>query len=193
MKHIIITSNAPQSGKDTATNLIMSQFSHMRPTKVTMAYPLYEAIRVLFGIDLAEWEDMYEHEKDTPTQKLNGHSPRSALQWLAEDVMKPTYGVAHFGEVAAQKAIQARSGGSDLAVVSDGGFVDEIEAYTSIVGKNDCHIINIIRHEARPDTRTMVMGDDVGVSNYTVYNTGTRNELHYSLSAIMMHILRRDH
>ena len=190
MINIIFTSNAPRSGKDTATRLLMSQFSYMHPIKITMAGPLYDAIGSLFGIDPNEWNELYEHEKDIPTTRLKGHSPRTALQWLAEDVMKPTYGVAFFGEIAAQRATQARSGGHELAIVSDGGFIDELNAYVSAVGREDCYVISIIRHGPREDTRSMITGYDLGVPNYVIYNTGTTSELHYSLSSIMVRIMR---
>jgi len=141
---------------------------------ITIAEPLYLAIPVMFGIHQKEWEQMYT-DKEGKSDKLYGMSPREAMQWLAEDVLKPTFGPAHLGNVAAEKASLAACDGIGLVIVSDGGFVEEMQSFVDKLGNKNCVILQVIRYEepSQIDTRIMLGKDDLDVEQHTIYNTGS--------------------
>ena len=56
-------------------------------------------IKLAYCISDAEWEELYTREnKEIPTPKLNGLSPRQAIIHMSEEVIKPNFGKDYIGK-----------------------------------------------------------------------------------------------
>jgi hypothetical protein len=120
--------------------MLLRAFPHARHLK--FADPLRKAIPAMFGLSHAAWEDLYlTDKKEQPTDMLCGHSPRSAMIWLSEEVMKPTYGINIFGHLAVN---QLRDMAADV-IFSDCGFTHELEPLEEHLGSRNMLIVRLHR------------------------------------------------
>lgn len=129
--NVILIIGSKGSGKDYAAGLIKWGIAAKVGSKVVLdkfALPLQRAIPTLFGISGEEWEVMYNQHKEIPHKSLHNLSPREAVVWMAEEVVKPKFGSNFFGEVVSNKLENYYSRGVDLVVYSDFGFLSEWES-----------------------------------------------------------------
>jgi len=120
-KYVIIFNGPPGSGKDHACDFLedlIFECQHRR-----MKEQLFECTTVLFNINWVDFMDLYNDRetKEKPTCKLRGMSPREAMIFTSETVIKPNFGKDYFGLCAAENL------DFGLNVFSDGGFVEELE------------------------------------------------------------------
>jgi len=122
-KNVILLNGPPGSGKDTIADLIVS--SH-KAEHLRFKTKLYEITALLNNIDL---ETFIKYATDRETKESlvldRGLTPRALLIEASENVIKPYYGEDYFGIVVGETI---RDSYSDLFVISDGGFVDELIA-----------------------------------------------------------------
>lgn len=143
----IIFNGPPSCGKSEAVMHTVNKlhtFTDYDVARIRMADPLYNALRELFSLEMGEWEDMYNNAKEEPSEQLWGMSPRQAMIWLSEDVMKPKFGKTFFGDIAGLKAMEwFTSYPNGIVLCDDGGFDYEVRAYKDLLPKH--HQLFIIR------------------------------------------------
>lgn len=143
-KYAVIFNGPPNSGKDSACNYLQGliaddskQVHHMR-----FKDHLFDCTTTLFNIDREKFMELYNDRelKEQKTCWLYGMSPREAMIYTSEEVIKPKFGKSYFGDVAAENMKYG------LSVFSDGGFTEEFEpVYTECDGR--MLIIQIIRED----------------------------------------------
>ncbi len=118
---IVYFNGPPSVGKDTLGAAFKNDFNcavHMfKEHLITLGLTVYNITR-------AEFDQLYK-DKETPTHKLGGRSPRQALIHLSEDVIKPAFGTPYFGQATA-RTISAEDVQSNGVVMTDCGFGPEI-------------------------------------------------------------------
>ena len=143
---------------------------------------LNELVCTIHGMDSRTWSILCKREhKDRPSSVLGGKTPRQVQIEVSEKVIKPFYGKDYFGKAAAQSLY------ADVEVFSDGGFVEEIEALVSSVGKENVLIIRIHQEgksfEATGDSRRYL--PDGLAETVDLHNNGTLDEYLDSLKNIV--------
>jgi hypothetical protein len=114
--------------------------------KYKFAKPLKDATNALFGVAPAvDWEAV----KDRPALVFHGMSPRQAFIKVSEEMVKPALGKQHFGKVLTG-LIAEREGNMPahvnlIAIISDGGFVEEMEPVIARFGAENIVLIRIER------------------------------------------------
>lgn len=155
----IFLNGPPGSGKDTAANFILHEYStgarHMKFASV-----LKNAARELFCMDMDLFANLekvgHAYDKTVPRDELMGMSWREALIWLSEEAVKPKFGPAFFGVQFAK--IAAKPTLATLTVVSDCGFAEELLPVVKQVGAPNCHVIRLVRqgHDFDGDSRNYI-------------------------------------
>ena len=121
----VILNGPPNSGKDTLGHLLGDYGFKCR----AMKDQLYIETAKYFGIQLEKLIIAATDRalKEHPWHRLKlGNlelSPRDALIHVSEKCIKPRYGDAYFGQLSADKCLEA---GEPLVVFTDGGFASEI-------------------------------------------------------------------
>lgn len=165
MKHIFIFNAAPLSGKDAICNRLLTHlFWHINIATYKFKTELIEDVLVYFKIDnclKGVVSSLFEDRKikETPLNIFKGFSPRQALQYVSEKVIKPNLGDKRYG-VALGEGIKRY--GCDVSLISDGGFVDEILGLFEVVNEtHKIHIVHINRDGCtfEGDTRKLLTKD----------------------------------
>ena len=140
---VVLLNGPPRCGKDTAA-LGLQQGLHGKH-KIRLhkfAAPLVAGVRGVFGISEARWTYLYATAKEIKTEELGGMSPREAMIWMSEEVMKPKFGNAIFGRIAADQIAEMPPG---VVVVSDCGFCEEIVPMAGLLGWENILILQLFR------------------------------------------------
>ena len=172
MKHVIYVNGFKRSGKDTVGEIL---HKHRHVSLFKAATPLYKAIQEVFSLSEGEWMDMYENAKEKPSQALYGMTPREAMIWLSEDVMKPKFGDDFFGVSLGKRIMNSQC---DVAVVTDSGYAKEIAACMNALPFHQHHLIYLYRTGTtnKGDSREIINPCDLGldVEHYEpIPNNGT--------------------
>jgi len=130
----MILNGPPGCGKDTLAEGLVAR--GLGFTKMQFKEALYRATAEHFRVPLREFihRATDRDAKEIPwcklriwceeTLKYQHISPRWALIYTSEAVIKPKHGASYFGQAAAQRCAVDRV---TRAVFSDGGFAEEIE------------------------------------------------------------------
>lgn len=137
MQKLLILNGPPGCGKDT----IAAWFSaHYKWNHVEFKSRLFAITRAVYNVSQLEWNQLYTRElKEKPTPLLNGKSPREALIFVSEHVIKPAYGKQFFGKEL------AKSLKDGISICSDGGFIDEVFPCSDLLGVGNVAVIAIER------------------------------------------------
>lgn len=138
-RKIILLNGAPNCGKDTIANLC---YQELGTTTLSFKTPMFDIARAILGaIDYNEFIKAYNDRdtKEAPMQILNGRSPRQFMIWISEDVIKPEFGNAYFGDRLARSAMY-----TEISVVSDCGFWSEVKPLIDC-DKLDVHLVRLHR------------------------------------------------
>ena len=121
-KQVIIFNGPPGSGKDYICNYLSNVLDRTRHSE--FKEHLFRCTCVLFNVTYEEFMELYtdREKKETSTCLLYGYSPREAMIYVSEEVIKPKFGKDYFGLCTAENL------GFGLTVFSDGGFIEELEA-----------------------------------------------------------------
>lgn len=144
-KQKVVFINGPKrSGKDSLGHLLQEE-TDLTCSIDKAAHPLYNAIQELFGLSPDEWEDMYENAKEKPHRALEWMSPREAMIWLSETVVKPTFDSSFFGKSLARRILSKED--VPFHIITDAGFTDEIEVCVNMLPINqyDVYMIRLCR------------------------------------------------
>lgn len=169
MKKVIICNCPAQTGKDVFAKYMSTRYGH---THLEFKTKLIELTRSIYDVSKETWDEIYvSGTKETPMDIFDGLSPREALIYVSEDVIKPKFGKNYFGKSAAK---QLKDG---LNIFSDGGFFDEINEVVKVVG-----VENVIFFEFERDNKTFE-GDSRkrvnfdGIHRIVFDNNGTISDL----------------
>lgn len=205
-KKVVLFNGAPNSGKD-ASALIMKElfgFGSIHAFKDE----LYKATAKHFDVDLDKFIVMARDRvlKETKTRILNhkkgmsllqkikfffkslftmvGLTPREALIFVSEKIIKPQHGNDFFGKQLAN-TINLSKG--DMFFIPDSGFVDELRPL--VEAGYDVHVIRIHRDGTsfENDSRTEMTDEilkEFGIKGYDLYNNGTLGDLREGLLSI---------
>ena len=126
---IYVLNAPPNAGKDTIADILVDKHGAI---KASFKHALYKCTSYEFKMDLDKLIKL-STDRDTKEVYCNelGMSPREALIYTSEQVIKPKHGADYFGNQAA-KSILANNIASELIVFSDGGFESEIAPLTKI-------------------------------------------------------------
>ena len=121
-KTVIVLNSPPNSGKDTIADLMVSTLG---ANKLEFKESLYKEAALYFDTSVNYMRHVATSRKykDTYASKLSSHqqslalglTPREALIYVSEEVIKPSRGFDFFGEAT---ALRIKKG---LNVISDGG------------------------------------------------------------------------
>lgn len=140
----VFLNGPPGSGKDQAAKFLTKHNIAIVHRK--FATPLKRGVCAVFGYPMSfdEAEQKLGREwKETPTGDFMGMSPREACIWFSEEVMKPKFGEAVFGQMALLDAMDC--GAQKIIVFSDSGFAAEAEPFLKYLGKDNCLQVKLKR------------------------------------------------
>lgn len=180
MKRIILLNGPPRCGKDTAAELLLAHLP-FPVAHVKFAEPLRQAIPAMFGLGKGTWMRLYQHDKDVPSRLLKGMSPRQAMIWLSEDVMKPTFGYDIFGHLAINQIEDATKEPQNNIVLSDSGFTRETRCLIDRYGIENLLLLQMYRDGCTfaNDSREYI--DIEGLNTSHIFNNGSLNDLKNTL------------
>lgn len=206
-KTIFLLNGAPASGKDTAA-LIMQNELH-KGSHLSFKEELYKIVANYFNIDLEKFRSLATDRttKDAPYKELIrpdtgilarfimwlfgfvrpvGYSPRQALIYVSEKVIKPKFGKDFFG----QKLLETiEKVSTEFVYVSDSGFIDEIKPLVEAGHK--VVVLRIHRNGCTfdGDSRTLLSDEDLaelGVKAIDIDNNKSLKDLSDNLFMAMV-------
>lgn len=172
-KKVVVFNVPPGSGKDEACkDLCLSMLpdssgKYLKVNHKEFKSKLFSITREIFSVSKDEWDEHYTRElKEIPWNKLNGLSPRQALIFVSEDIIKPNFSKLYFGESLAKSLDEG------VNVISDGGFDDEMIPIIQAVGKENILIIKIKRDGCsfEGDSRSYLNTDKLGIMETWIDN-----------------------
>ncbi|QHJ83776.1 MAG: hypothetical protein [Caudoviricetes sp.] len=179
MSKKVVVFNAPaRSGKDEACKYLEEFLLFHGKAEGVIYTPIHKEFkgklfaitREIFSVSKEEWDEHYTRElKETPWNKLNGLTPRQALIFVSEDIIKPNFSKTYFGESL------AKSLGEGINVISDGGFDDEMIPIIQAVGKENILVVKIKRDGCsfEGDSRSFLNTDKLGIMETWVDNNNS--------------------
>lgn len=179
--------NGPRSsGKDTIASA-MRYYGRSNLVMMKFASPIADSLMGMFQIPKSVWNAMYVTGiKERPNNRLDGMSPREAMIWLSEDIIKPRFGKEFFGRIAAKliKDMDDEELWNKVFVFSDSGFAYEIASFIDElkISPDDVYLANIHREGCNfvGDSRSYVMPDECGIPRanwYIIENNDTVDAL----------------
>ena len=140
MKKIIILNAPPNSGKDVAAAYMAEKFSYSHQE---FKRKLFELTKAIYSISDEQWNKFYTRElKEVPSELLLGLTPRESLIYVSENIIKPNFSDEYFGNALATSINNTDSG---VFIISDGGFISEIQPLIREFGTENIMIIRIHR------------------------------------------------
>jgi hypothetical protein len=190
MTHKILFLNGPpRSGKDTLGRTVFLEFN-ARQHK--MAEPLGAGVPAMFGIHPDRWRVMREAEKDVPQADLMGWTPRQAMIWLSEEVMKPRFGDDIFGRIATNELAKMQTT-TELTIITDSGFKEECVPVVKKFGNKNCFLVRLHRDGCSyvGDSRSYLDLSDYGVNSFDFdNNSDIKDKIERGLSLVEMRLIR---
>jgi len=141
---VVILNGPPNSGKDVLASYCSaadhSQYGHASVVR-RFKESLYVVTAMLYCVDL-EWLIAVANDRDQKDeyQPELGSTPREALIFTSERVVKPHYGDEWFGKKAAQSLVPGR-----IHWFSDGGFLSEMNPLLAAVGQENFLLVRLRR------------------------------------------------
>lgn len=140
---VVILNGPPNCGKDTLADAMWHDYTGAQVERRAMKDGLVDLTADLLLVD-REWFRVVcadRDRKEIPMDRLGGRSPRQALIYVSEDVVKPAFGSDYFGRYAANNLEQGA-----LNIFSDGGFVEEAVPLLNAVGLDNVLLVQLSRN-----------------------------------------------
>lgn len=154
---VVVMNGPPGSGKNTLADFIRgaTQAVHMEFKR-----KLIEIALMVSGVSVSDWEYWFYHDKEQPHDALGGHSCRSFLIMVSEEMIRPHMGSAYFGLAAAEELKMYLPGVG--VVFSDSGFGDEFQCVVDVAGAENVIVVQLHRegHDFSNDSRAYLKRDD---------------------------------
>lgn len=167
-KKILILNAPPRAGKDYLGNYLNSVYPNSEVVK--FAEYLKLATHGLYGVIDSEGRiapaHFLESVKDEPSDLFYGLTPRQAYIAVSERFFKVIYDKSFFGERLVEKIERSNA---ELFIVTDGGFVEEIQPLIDHFTEDNIKILHLFRTGCSFDNDSR---DYIPSSNsITFYNT----------------------
>ena len=138
--NVVILNGPPNSGKDTIAAAMVEADPEWRRVR-RFKEELYRVAAMLYCVP---YEDVVEICNDRELKDAYhdafGCTPREALIYVSESVVKPHFGDEWFGRKA---ALSLESGCTHF--FSDGGFMAEMNPLLAAVGENNFLLVTLVR------------------------------------------------
>jgi hypothetical protein len=158
----IVFLNGPAgSGKDDAAEHLAKHT--VKTWHTSFKTPLFKLVKTIYNIDDREWDQLYTREnKNIPIAKLNGMSPREAMIYVSEELIKPVYGQDFFGQWILSEIESKEQIGFKRFVFSDSGFIDEAYPIIDKYGQDNVAVFRIYRpgYTFEGDSRNYLKEED---------------------------------
>lgn len=165
MAQVVFLNGPPRCGKDM---LVQELTPYIKFTHLKAAAPLKRAAAAFLGMSVSD----LEAHKDTQSTLLGGDSPRQMLISMSEDWAKVQYGKDFFGRCVAH---EIRNLVGKLFIISDSGFIEEVNAIIKKMGERNCMLIRIHRDgcDFMHDSRSYLQPE--GIVQYDLQNNETKH------------------
>lgn len=196
---VILLNGPPRSGKDTLALYLQNKynFEHLQIKEI-----LVQTTVKLFDISRELWDEKYETHKEVKLDylsifrggpfsgELHRFTPREALIYVSEHIIKPVYGEGIYGRVIAKKIEQkTKKGDRTSFVISDAGFDKEISEIVKKVGEKNVYVIKLSRRgfTFANDSRNYLTKESGVISKNTfyIYNDLSLQDLYINVEKIM--------
>lgn len=134
-KQVVVFNAPPNTGKDFICDYLMNNFFC---NKVEFKGKLRELVKTIYSLsnEQVEWLGLREN-KELAQEILGGLSYREAMIDVSENVIKPRYGKDYFAKSLLSELVDFT-----INVISDGGFVEEVE----YLADNGCDVYVVRIH-----------------------------------------------
>lgn len=134
-KQVVIFNAPPNAGKDFICNHLMDNYFC---NKGEFKGKLRELVKTIYSLsnEQIEWLSL-RGNKETPQDILGGLSFREVHIDVSENLIKPKYGKDYFAKTLMNELV-----GFTINVISDGGFIEEVE----YLANNGCDVYVIRIH-----------------------------------------------
>jgi hypothetical protein len=170
-KKVIFVNGPPASGKDTAAEII-ERITGARHIKFKAQ--LDRLLEVTYDLAPTRLRELCTREmKDVPVQDFGGRSYRNACIHMSEEIIKPNFGADYFGVILAKRIFHQHS----LAkwyVISDCGFLEEVEAIVSRMRFTDALLLRMHRDGCNFDNDSRNYVDITHIHCMDVKNNDTK-------------------
>jgi hypothetical protein len=142
----------------------------------------------MLPITKAEFFELYDNRetKERANPNTFNMSPRDAMIYVSEEIMKPHFGEFYFGDA------MARSLPDGVSICSDGGFLSETLSVANNIGHDNVVVIRLHREGCNFDNDSRDHLYDTGCVEYDVINDGTLDQLFVKVMDIMVGEVRGD-
>ncbi len=135
---ILILNGPPNVGKDTlADNLVKTAKGIWH--KCSFKEKLYYDVANYYSVDVGWFKTIATNRvtKEIKFTELGYISPREAMIYVSEEIIKPTYGKDHYGKKLLErvKFIEENNGDMNF-VIPDGGFEEEVQVLMDAYPEN---------------------------------------------------------
>jgi hypothetical protein len=137
---VVVFNGPPRSGKDTLAAFIRGA-TQAKPMEFKRK--LIELALMISGVSSSDWEFWYQEDKEQPRNDLGGHSCRSFLIMVSEEMIKPHMGSDYFGLAAANELEMYLPGHG--VVFTDSGFPAELQCVVNVVGAENVIVVQLMR------------------------------------------------
>lgn len=189
MTQIIIFNGPPGSGKDFACTYLKERYPNV--IHVSFKEKLIDITCRIYCISREEWDERYSatthppffRMKDACWHRLGGLSQREALIHVSENVIKPMFGKAVFGELLCDTIEDLKQQIQDsVFVCSDGGFPEEVGPISFLFLQYNVNITGVtVARIARDecsfvgDSRNYLPDNPFCYNVIDIHNDGTSN------------------
>lgn len=170
---IVLFNGPPGSGKDRIAKDLCAylEAQDYYVDYYKFAWAIKKPIQTMFNLSDDEYQKYFESpEKDKPQTRFFGQIPRKVLISFSETWAKVIFGNQVFGKIAGQLLSDK---GEDVIVISDCGFIEELEGLWEYIGPKNCLIYRLKRDNTtyENDSRSYIMTSMVLV-NRELNNNG---------------------